>query len=94
MINCEPCTEGLKQGWPFSTVLFFDYLQPVSFSQFTSKVNRVNDFCKTDKIAEGALIQYLQKKVLAPKDIHADMVATLRKDVLFICCCKKVDGSF
>ena len=33
-----------------------------------------------DKIGERAVIQYLQKKGLTPKDIHNDMVATLGKD--------------
>ena len=33
-----------------------------------------------DKIGEGAVIQYLHKKGLTPKDIHNDMVATLGKD--------------
>ena len=33
-----------------------------------------------DKIAERAVIQYLHKKGLVPKAIHADMVATLGKD--------------
>ena len=33
-----------------------------------------------DKISERAVIQYLHKKGLTPKDIHNDMVATLGKD--------------
>ena len=33
-----------------------------------------------DKIGEKAVIQYLHKKGLTPKDIHNDMVATLEKD--------------
>ena len=33
-----------------------------------------------DKIGERAVIQYLHKKGLTPKDIHNDMVATLGKD--------------
>ena len=33
-----------------------------------------------DKIGERAVIQYLHKKGLAPKDIHTDMVATLGED--------------
>ena len=33
-----------------------------------------------DKIGERAVIQYLHKKCLTPKDIHNDMVATLGKD--------------
>ena len=33
-----------------------------------------------DKISERAVIQHLHKKGLTPKDIHNDMVATLRKD--------------
>ena len=33
-----------------------------------------------DKIGERAVIQYLYKKGLTPKDIHNDMVATLGKD--------------
>ena len=33
-----------------------------------------------DKISEKAVIQYLHKKGLTPKDIHNDMVATLGKD--------------
>ena len=35
-----------------------------------------------DKIAEREVIQYLHKKGLAPKAIHADMVATMGKDSL------------
>ena len=38
-----------------------------------------HDFCKMDRIAERT-IQYLHKKGLAPKAIHADMVATLCKN--------------
>ena len=58
----------------------------MSFGQFMSKwkhvkVNRACDFCKMDKTAERAVIQYLHKKGLAPKAIHADRVATLGKDV-------------
>ena len=34
-----------------------------------------------DKIAEWAVIQYLDKKDLAPKAIHADMVATMGEAV-------------
>ena len=33
-----------------------------------------------DKIGERAVIQYLHKKGLTPKDIHNDMVAILGKD--------------
>ena len=33
-----------------------------------------------DKIAERSVIQYLHRKGLPPKAIHADMVATLGKD--------------
>ena len=33
-----------------------------------------------DKLAKRAVIQYLQKKSLAPKDIHNDAVATLGDD--------------
>ena len=33
-----------------------------------------------DKTGERAVIQYLHKKGLTPKDIHNDMVATLGKD--------------
>ena len=33
-----------------------------------------------DKIGERAVIQYLHKKVLTPKDIHNDMEATIGKD--------------
>ena len=33
-----------------------------------------------DKICERAVIQYLHKKGLTPKDIHNDMVAALGKD--------------
>ena len=33
------------------------------------------------KIAERAVIQYLHKKGLTPKDIHNDMVSTLGKDI-------------
>ena len=33
-----------------------------------------------DKIGERAVIQYLHKKGLTPKDIHNDMVAMLGKD--------------
>ena len=33
-----------------------------------------------DKIGERAVIQYLYKKGLTPKDIHNDMLATLGKD--------------
>ena len=33
-----------------------------------------------DKIGERAVIQYLHKEGLTPKDIHDDMVATLGKD--------------
>ena len=33
-----------------------------------------------DKIWHRGIIKYLQKKGLAPKDIHADMVATLGDD--------------
>ena len=33
-----------------------------------------------DKIGERAVIQYLHKKGLTPKDVHNDMVATLGKD--------------
>ena len=33
-----------------------------------------------DKIGERAVIQYLHKVGLVPKDIHNDMVATLGKD--------------
>ena len=35
-----------------------------------------SDFCKMDKISEGAVIQYLCKKGLRSKDTHTDIEVT------------------
>ena len=43
-------------------------------------MNKASDFKKMDNIAERAVIQYLHKKGLSPKDIHIDVVATLGND--------------
>ena len=87
LINFESYTEEFKQGCLYSALLFIDYLQlcnqqPMSFGCFMSSgnmLNRTRDFCKMDKTAERAVIQYLHKKGLARKAIHADIVATLGK---------------
>ena len=62
--------------WLFSGVIWSVYVEEVALY----KVNQASDFCKMDTITERALIQYLHKKGLAPKDIHTDMIATLAND--------------
>ena len=47
-----------------------------------------------DKIWHRGIIQYLQKKELAPKDIHADMIATLRDDAPALSTVKKWAAEF
>ena len=47
-----------------------------------------------DKIWHRGIIKYLQKKRLSPKDIHADMVATLGNDALALSTVKKWAAEF
>ena len=47
-----------------------------------------------DKIWQRGIIKYLQKKGLAPKDIHADMVATLGDDAPALSTVKKWEAEF
>ena len=47
-----------------------------------------------DKIWHHGIIKYLQKKRLAPKDIHADMVATLGNDAIALSTVKKWAAEF
>ena len=47
-----------------------------------SKVIKARDFCKMEKNAQRAMIQYLHKKGLAAKDIHTDMVTTQENDMI------------
>lgn len=49
---------------------------------------------KMDKIWHRGVIKYLQKKGLAPKDIHADMVATLGDDTLALSTVQKQATEF
>ena len=49
---------------------------------------------KIDKIWHCGIIKYLQKKVLAPKDIHANMDATLGDDALALSTVKKWAAEF
>ena len=47
-----------------------------------------------NKIWHHGIIKYLHKKRLAPKDIHADMVATLGDDALTLLTVKKWGAKF
>ena len=45
---------------------------------------------KMDQSETQAVIKFLQKKGMTPKETHADMVQTLAEDFLFICNCEEV----
>ena len=50
------------------------------------------DLVNTDKIWQHGVIRYLQKKELASKKIHVDMVATLEDDAPALSHCEEVDS--